>query len=473
MKKVTVAKKSYLWKGLLVLLIALILCGATALGIFHIREALLEENAGAIDFDSVQWGDYPFARQFPNQSQEEYPLEEVSVLTAEKKEFATPLQGTPAKRIRSPRFVYGPPYFQFPRGRTAMTAKATEELPGIYQTLTTYDGIEYSTYRIFRVKILESHIGTYEGEFYLAIPAFLKGDLTKYDKLLVAVSLLGQDYILLNTETRRFTSFELLLTAWQNDLSMGSIIPYTDGVFDPSLWQNDGWSFHTAKHYLEDPENHLESLLVTYGTTWETSVKLLEKQQKESTSSSGGNKIRVFHYTEEEAIAAEKYATEGANGLFHSYGNLRAKCYIRYLHGCPTNEYIQIDSITQNAEHKNEFTEEEIANLPNLSQYIASLNLDELQPDIIDPEGKERLNTLVKGWYHKTEKEICAIVKIAWVYEGENKQGEDMEYREEQFFLLTEQGAEKIPRRDLMKRIGGNPNISLYEYGKEEPVVLY
>jgi len=105
----------------------------------------------------------------------------------------------------------------------------------------------------------------------------------------------------------------------------------------------------------------------------------------------------------------------------------------------------------------------DIGMLPDISAYIASLDLSQIAPQNTDTEGKVLIYNSAAGWYEKTENEIYAIVRIAWRYFQEG----DVytQYYDETFILLDKTGDHIISREELIELIGENRNISHEEYG--------
>ena len=108
------------------------------------------------------------------------------------------------------------------------------------------------------------------------------------------------------------------------------------------------------------------------------------------------------------------------------------------------------------------FEDEDFADLPDLSAYIASLDLTQIAPQHTDTTGKTLIFNTAAGWYEKTENGIVSVVRIAWNYfDRENY----LEYYDETFILLDKTGDHLISKEELILRIGDNPNISDVEYG--------
>ena len=168
----------------------------------------------------------------------------------------------------------------------------------------------------------------------------------------------------------------------------------------------------------------------------------------------------------EEVQQLMAYLKPFENGVFvpqYGYGRSHYRVH-RYINGCHTNEWYAIDCESEevtSSEYR--FEDGDFENLPNLSGYIESLDLTKIAPPHMDPSGKELLYNHAAGWYEKTAEGVYSIVKIAWRYQ--NQKDYFVQYYDEMFILLDEDGDHLISREDLIARIGENGNISSREYG--------
>ncbi len=348
----------------------------------------------------------------------------------------------------------------------SVLAQAVEEV-GEYTTLGQYGAIVApQTFRVYRMKVLDPLDTDIGEEFYYAVQGYLGGDLTEYE--MFAINLWGRfskHAVFQGQEGLR--AFETLYYSGPYlDSSAGSVLPFTDGVFDESIWQEAGWqsSYRFLERFLDPdsewyPVNNSEhEIAMWHGITLE---EVLQNRKGEPVS------LRHPEYTSPEAVEAERWITPFVNGVYAParYGSK----YHRMINGCPTNEWIELyyhrypngETVENVTRSEVTFSEQDMASLPNLSRYIEALDLSALQPQHTDPTGKTLKYCVATGFYEKTAKGIYSVVRIAWRHLDEDYR----EYYDETFILLEENGPRLVSREQLIDRIGRNVNISYDEYG--------
>ncbi len=349
-----------------------------------------------------------------------------------------------------------PPAFAFAYGAPAVVAKAVEELPHIYETLNKYGSVYTYRYRIFRMQVLDSLNSGIEGEFYYALPHNLKGDLTGYDSLLIATSLMGENYIIKDTEAGCISLFDALYEAPYGSAELGNIIAFTDGVFDESLWQDRSWlyGYQFARHNLENGAA-VEDMLVSRGSTLQEALQRLASREDLPYTP-------TVNYTEE-IYSALEYVKPFENGVFLPWINGNTVEYRRYIGGCPTNESLVIN-LSDGTVEKSAFSfdDADFARLPDLAAYVEKLDLESYAPQHTDTLGKRLVQSCASAWYEKTEDGVYCIVKLFWQYYGEDDKSI---YIDESFMLITESGEKSVSREELIAIIGYNENISYEKYG--------
>lgn len=368
-----------------------------------------------------------------------------------------------------PQAEAAPPEFVFQQGYVHVIAKAVEEL-GIYETMPAYGDIFTSKYRLFSMQVIDPLESELEGTFYYLLPEKLQGDLTQYDALLISMSQLPKNYVL--RSGNQLTAFDYLFHDPQDTPELGNIIAFTDGVFDESLWQDESWHFgyQFAKYDLDEEDN---DMLVLRGTTLEEALLRRQEQYEERAEWAEqhqwgdwtkNSRVRRYDFRTEAARQLMAYLKPFENGIFIPESWSSPYHIRRYINGCPTNEWYAIDheeeTVTSSAYR---FTDEDFEKLPNISAYIASLDLSRIGPQHTDTSGKELIYNHVVGWYEKTESGIYSVVRIAWRYCDQGDR--HVQYYDESFILLDETGDHLISREDLLALIGENRNISEQEYG--------
>ncbi len=382
----------------------------------------------------------------------------------------TSVEGVPAKQMGSysDGAMGAPPAFEFRNGWHHVVARATEEYPGIRETLPAYGSIHTQRYRLFRMQVLDPLESGLAGDFFYLLPAHLAGDLTAYDALLISMTQLPPRTVL--RCDGQLTAYDYLFTDAEGHPELGNIIAFSDGVFDESLWQDRSWiyGYQFAKSMLDSGD---EYLLVARGSTLE------EALARRRLMGISGNPAALRHpdFTDEAAREAYAYLAPFENGIFASsdspwtgYG-----CYTatRYIGGCPTNEWVSIHMETEEVTRSPvRFEAADIEGLPNLGLYIEGLDLASLRPQHMEPEKASGARTAM-GWYEKTEDgRVFSIVRVAWYYSESGYDEDDHHYYyrgyyDETFILLDKTGDRVVSREELIALIGENPNISQAEYG--------
>lgn len=357
-----------------------------------------------------------------------------------------------------------PPAFEFQYGYIHVVAKAIEEV-GTYETLNAYGSTQTHSYRMFAMQVidpLESGMETGSaGTFFYLLPAYYQQvDLTRYDALLISMTQLPKNFVLRGDG--ELIADNYIFADPQDCPELGNIIAFTDGVFDESLWQDMHWRYtYLGEAYLDRND---DSLLVSRGSTLEEALQRRQAQIEEWGQWAKCQTVKHYDFQTEAAQQVMDYVRPFENGIFVPQRSSYDYVLRRYINGCPTNERIWIDLEDETVTASDyRFEEADFENLPDLSTYIAGLDLTKIAPQHTDPSGKILISKSAVGWYEKTETGVYSIVRIAWRYFDEDNYY--MEYYDETFILLDETGDHIISREDLIELIGENSNISNQEYG--------
>ena len=174
--------------------------------------------------------------------------------------------------------------------------------------------------------------------------------------------------------------------------------------------------------------------------------------------------VRHFDFKTEAAQQLVNYLKPFENGTFVPEQILPDYRIRRYINGCPTSEWYSIghegEKITS-SEYR--FEDGDFEKLPDISAYIASLDLAQIAPQHTGSSGKVLIYNTAVGWYEKTENGVYSVVRIAWRYF--DLDDSYVEYYDETFILLDETGDHIVSREELIGMIGENRNISQEEYG--------
>ena len=167
-----------------------------------------------------------------------------------------------------------PPSIRFSIGIT-VKAKVVENYPDLYYEFGANSPYRPTAYRLILMETVEVIIGENVPQYFLyLIPDEFFVDMSVYDSLLISMSQRGvENYVLKNGTRNEIECFDLLVFGDSGDHpDLGNMIAFSNGIFDESLWQNEGWGFgyQFARHYLSNPE---ESRLIAAMTVFSESPR--------------------------------------------------------------------------------------------------------------------------------------------------------------------------------------------------------
>ena len=373
------------------------------------------------------------------------------------------IQGTQAPDNR-PQEELAVPILAFQHGQIHVVAKAVEEL-GVYETINEYGSTFTSKYRVFCMEVTNPLQSGMDGTFYYMLPADLSGDLTQYDQLLISMMQYPKNFVLHNGG--KVTAFDYLFRDPRDTPELGNMIAFTDGVFDASLWETwwqDRLDSHYGYQHLKNQLNGSASLLqISEGSTLEEALQKRQQQIDRFDDWAKPKQVKHYEFQTEEAQQTMTWVKPFENGVFIPERISPDYHIRRYINGCPTNEWYVIRYETEEVSASAyRFEDEDFEDLPDISAYIANLDLTKILPQHMDTDGKELGYNTAVGWYEKTENGVYSIVRIAWNYWDQDGY---VQYYDETFIILDETGDHIVSREDLIELIGDNPNIYTGEYG--------
>ncbi len=377
-----------------------------------------------------------------------------------------------------------PPYFPVDSRdhNPILVARAVEVLPHTYENLPEYALIGTGRYRILKMEVIEPLYSGMSGTFYLCLPHNRYCDLTVYDCMIMALQPAGNLYR--DLQTNELTSisplFRLSTERWD-------VLPFTDNIFDESLWEHDGWRhIYDEVKYALDPEVresaycpwYQQWLVVCHGSTYAEAVSELVRLREAylaTVSDPEYYDIKVApHFESAEALAVMDYVKSFENGAFDLWmGGTYFHAY-RYINGCPTSEFISVylrDGVEVVEYSAYPFEESDMAELPNLADYVASLDLSTITPPHIDTsiEGLKQGYCSAAGWYEKTADGVMCMVKIHWIYYTGKDYYPTSVYQDDLYIRVTADGTEMLTREEATALLGEDCiYISRFEQGEEE-----
>lgn len=368
--------------------------------------------------------------------------------------------GSPEDSVSS-----APPLPRFAYESFVVVGKVTEILPDTYYQLKTHVTATPTAFRLLRLEIQEvvSGIGVPEEILYM-IPEYLVTNIDSYDTLVMAISQYGCDEaVLWNGSAGEAERFGLLFCDSSNEPHLGNIIAFTGGVFDESLWQNESWGFgyQFMDNMLDDDNEYLTYyLMVRRGSTLPEVLQRIRDRIRDEEKVPP--QVQRYNFTSQEVNTLLEDLRSFENGLFvpvvASKWTLR---FQRFVFGCPTNEYIEIDIETEQITYSEfRFTEEDLESIVNLPQYIQE-NQPATEADIPQPphfsfEGMEKWAFGRCGWYEKSADGVFAIVKTVWLYR--DPQADYSWYFDESFLYFNME-------RNTMEQCSPEYYQDYYKYG--------
>jgi len=320
-----------------------------------------------------------------------------------------------------------PPYFKFDYG-ISVKAKVVENYPDLYYKLDTDQWFRPTAYRLILMEAVEVIIGENVPQYFLyLIPDKLFVDMSVYDSLLISMSQLSvENYVLKNGTRNEIECFDLLVFGDSGDHpDLGNMIAFSNGIFDESLWQNEGWGFgyQFGKSALDHPEHLFYDPVVVRGDSEETVIAAILKQYNEGTSKTVPTVVTLDLKTQA-AKDALAYVTPYVNGIFsQTYEQYHEKLiFRRYINGCRTEETVTIDLRTEEVTYSEvRYTEEDLMRMENISVYLAEKAAEYAEqaptPPRLDTEGKKLIGLSLYAWYAKVDGKIYGIIKTAWCYQ--------------------------------------------------------
>ena len=355
-------------------------------------------------------------------------------------------------------------------------------------------GGNQSPYRLVKMEVLETLHGENMPQYFLyLIPSSLYVDLSAYDALLISMKQCGTEhYVLKNTTQNQMEAFDCpVFSGYKCDF--GCVIAFSDGIFDETLWQNEKWSYgyQFGKRNLDSPQD--EKSVVRRGDTEEAVIaNIYRKKEKELTEKTWGESyqriptLATLNVQSQAAKEALEYVKPFENGVFiqtyqsgcaDSTGEFSNVVFRRYINGCPTQEEVIINLITEEVTCSEvRYGKEDISKLMDIAEYLANM-AKEYSENIPQPphlglgmlpgfhiENAELVCLKLSAWYVKVDEKLYGVIKKMWVYEEPMDYGTarcyDFSYI---LFDMSEMTIIDMEREDLIK-IVGTWNIPVKSY---------
>ena len=329
-------------------------------------------------------------------------------------------------------------------------------------------------------------------EIYYMLPSYASTDLLEYDQMIFFVSLRGYDpYVLMNETQGRAETFYPMFSSnkWTNPYShVGSVMAFSNGRLDTGLWEKEGWLVpyddmnfwggYTLQDFLRKNDASIFVSPTAYpayeGCTMRSAIRMIQKYQQEMTNNNWVYNFDILdRLLTPEAQAALAFVKPFENGVFAHNNTKNGTRYFRVIHGFFTREEIVINYETGEVDYSGEpFTQQEIENLPDLSVFLAQLDLSTLETGHLAPEIAANLEVnfcRTTAWYTKYNGQAYGVVKVHWQYKEReitpNIPHYADEYYDDLYYLFSTDGEVKVvSREELRECIGNDGEIESFEY---------
>ena len=327
-------------------------------------------------------------------------------------------------------------------------------------------------YRVVIMEITEAVYGkNLPNEIYLMIPSYLDGEaLLKYDEILFAFKQNGfENYVLANETKKRAEAFSVMFQAVPGFAEF-CFIPFTDGVFDISLWREKGFNnnFYFREEYMYEFFTNPGEYQVQIGYTLGQAKKAILDTYAEMRYPPLDRVLYSDIFNSDAAKAVLEYCKPFKNGIFAQDAvvqNGSAIFFERYIYGFPTNEVIRIRESDENATYYGErFTEEEIEKLPNIADFLASRDINSLSPAHTAITDNHTVSSpMISGKYIKYGGKIYSVARVAWkIVDDRNWYCLDDTY-----FLISEDGSASIIDREELRTLTGDDEfVTSFKYNE-------
>ena len=304
----------------------------------------------------------------------------------------------------------------------SVEARVLDVLPGKYQSAGNHTHSQ--KYKILRMELLDPIFAPdMPSQFYYLLPEELSADLKRFDSLIMVVEQMCCENVLMqNVNRSRLESFSFLFWSGLHEPNRGAVIACKDGKVDLSLWQMEGWcDWEGWPESLADPQRRVlypgkrDRSITQVKEAIQQGLDIWRFNQNNRHSSVLSNSI--LNWPEAQAILEQVKPFE--NGYYNSYtsgkGDDLEIGWRRYINGFPTNEIITIYLSTKEIKIYNAFSDEEIANLPDLSPHILFARW-RTAPKPRNSKREPYKFCGARGRYEKHGEHIFGIITINWGY---------------------------------------------------------
>ena len=354
---------------------------------------------------------------------------------------------------------------------TVIQANVIEVLPDYYYTPNLS-----MRYLVARLSVVESIRGSgLPTEILLRFPYYASDIFDGYDTFIFSLQQVGvENYMMINDTKREVTYFPHMFEVEMiTDLGYGSVIAFKDGKVDASF-------FDKADHFkiggyitnaLQDPSLYL------YPVGFDTTLDKAKSNIKELAQKSNDESMFVSDtpcdyitvddiFVSNEGKQIKNYLEPSELSVFmqeiYPREDRVVATYTRVINGFVTEEMVTINGYTGEngtvSQSDIRYNETDLAQIPNIGEALASMDLSELKPSHIEiVDGMNFKYSSAMGVYRKVEDKVYGIVRIIWYYtHPEISNGYIMD---DCYYLYDQDGNGSIVERDELKELIGNDYI--------------
>ena len=354
---------------------------------------------------------------------------------------------------------------------TVIQANVIEVLPDYYYTP------DLSTrYLVAKLSVVESIRGSgLPTEILMRFPFYSSDIFDGYDTFILSLKQVGvENYMMINDTKHEVTYFPHMFEVEMiTDLGYGSVIAFKDGKVDTSF-------FDKANHFgmgdyitkaLQDPSLYLYP--VSFDTTLDKAKSNIKELAQKSSDESMFVSNKPYDYitvddifVSDEGKQIKSYLEPSELSVFmqeiYPREDRIVATYTRVVNGFVTEETITINGYTDENGNVSQsdirYNETDLAQIPNIGEVLASMDLSELKPSHIEiVDGMNFKYSSAMGVYRKVEDKVYGIVRIIWYYtHPEISNGYIMD---DCYYLYDQAGNGSIVERDELKELIGNDYI--------------
>lgn len=351
-----------------------------------------------------------------------------------------------------------PPAFSFDINMV-VEARVIEILPDLYTDLQTN-----RQYHLLRMQTLGAvNVPDMPDEFLLRIYSYLSPELDRFDSLILSLEQVGgQNYPLINETNSTVESFPNMFQVYCHYAPhYGSVMAFTGGILDTSLWEMDGWTVSAS---------YLDGILSDSNGHYPASKRSSPEDVKEAVWQSLNNcecrpwriicDFETIDYVTPFQNGVFAHSTPGDATIFTWYS------YTRYINGFSTSEKILVKGTGDISYEGEAFTQEELSKMPDLSALLAKLDLDTMTPPHTTVQEDFTLhNCGAEGQYMKVDGTVYGIVKVSWYY-LQPIENYSVGYYDALFYLVQADGTyREATRTELEAALGRDLFESDPKYG--------